>query len=44
VAESLDLLSAYWPYMAGVFMIGVIVGWWGESRAGGRVQRGPTKT
>jgi hypothetical protein len=35
VASWLYLVSAYWIFIAGVFGVGILVGWWAEGMRGG---------
>jgi citrate synthase len=32
MAEVLYLLSFYWPFVAAVFALGIVVGWWAEAK------------
>jgi hypothetical protein len=34
VVDVLYVLLAYWPYLAGVFAVGLGVGWWAEASRG----------
>jgi hypothetical protein len=35
VADVVYLVLAYWPYLAGVFAAGILIGWWAEGRGTG---------
>jgi hypothetical protein len=32
VADVVYVAAAYWPYLALVFVLGIVVGWWVEGR------------
>jgi len=32
MAEVLYVLSFYWPFVAAVFTLGIVVGWWAEAK------------
>jgi hypothetical protein len=38
VADVIYVTSAYWPYLAAVFIVGILIGWWAEGRRQGDVR------